>query len=136
MWMIRAGRGGQHVADFIKNGVDAIGGQELGALSPSMDKDDLLRLHAETYPDQKEGSRASWASQHMRFLREMKVGDTAVTSDPDRRLYFVGAIKSAYEWSPGLVEDKPHVRRVAWTHQVARDVLTVSTRNTFGSSLT
>jgi restriction system protein len=72
----------------------------------------------------------------MRLLHEMKTGDTVVTFDRDRRLYFLGTVTSEYEWVPGLIEDKPHVRRVKWTHQVSRDLLTVATRNTLGAILT
>lgn len=35
-----------------------------------------------------------------------------------------------------LIEDKPHIRRVKWTHLVPRDRLTVTTRNTLGATLT
>ena len=81
----------------------------------------------------KEGSRATWASQFMRFLGEMKAGDTVVTFDRDRRLYIIGAITSEYEWAPKLIDEKPHIRRVKWSQQVPRDLLTVATRNTLGA---
>lgn len=136
IWMVRAGRGSENVEDFIRHGVVAFGDTKLGPLSPSIKKDELLRLFAENYPEEKAGSRASWASQVMRFIGEIKVGDTAVTFDRARRLYFLGPITSDYEWQPRLIEDKPHVRRVRWTHQVSRDLLTVTTRNTLGAILT
>jgi restriction system protein len=135
-WMIRAGRGGENVDAFLQHGIVAFGDTRIGELAPSICKDDLLRLFAENYPEEKKGSRASWASQLMRFLREMKPGDTAVTFDRERRLYLLGTITSDYEWAPGLIEDKPHVRRVKWTHQVLRDLLAVTTRNTLGGILT
>lgn len=136
MWMVRAGSGGENVEEFIKHGLIAFGDTRLGALSPDIKKEDLLRLFAEKYPEEKEGSRASWASQLMRMLREMKIGDLVATSDRDRRLYFLGTITSDYEWAPQLIADKPHIRRVQWTHQVPRDALTVNTKNSLGSSLT
>jgi restriction system protein len=134
--MVRAGIGGENVEEFLRHGLIAFGDTRLGALSPALRKDDLLRLFADKYPEEKEGSRASWASQLMRLLGEMKTGDPVVTFDRDRRLYLLGTIASEYEWAPQLIADKPHIRRVQWTHQVPRDLLTVSTRNSLGSSLT
>src|SRR5258708_22293616 len=63
MCMVRAGRGIENVEEFIRHGVVALGDTKLGPLSPSIKKDELLRLLAEKYPDEKAGSRASWASQ-------------------------------------------------------------------------
>jgi restriction system protein len=45
-------------------------------------------------------------------------------------------VEAAREWVPQFIADKPHIRRVQWTHQVPRDLLTVNTRNSLGSSLT
>lgn len=136
MWMVRAGRGGENVEGFVEHGVVAFGDTKMGALSLPIKKGDLLRLYAEHYPEEKEASRASWASQLMRFIGEIKIGDTVVTFDRDRRLYLLGTITSEYEWLPKLMADKPHVRRVKWTHQVVRDLLSVATRNTLGAILT
>jgi restriction system protein len=136
MWMVRAGRGGENVEAFLKYGIVALGDPKLGAIPPSIKKDDLLHLYAERYPDFKEASRASWASQLMRFIGEIQVGDKVVTFDRDRRLYLFGTTTSEYEWAPTLIEENPHVHRVQWTHQVPRDLLSVATRNTLGAILT
>src|SRR5260370_9843402 len=130
MWMVRAGRGSENVEEFIRHGVVAFGDTKLGPLSPSIKKDELLRLFAEKYPDEKAGSRASWASQVMRFIGEIKAGDTVVTFDRARRLYFLAVITSDYEWQPRLLEDKPHIRRVKWTHHASRDLLSATTPHT------
>lgn len=45
----------------------------------------------------------------------------------------VGTLTSGYEWQPQLVEDKPNVRHVKWTHQVARDGLSTGARNSLGA---
>ena len=136
MWMVRAGRGGENVEDFVRHGIVALGDTKVGALSPAIKKDELLRLFAEKYPEEKEGSRAGWASQLMRFMGEVKTGDMVVTFDRDHRLYLLGTITGEYEWDPRLIEDNPHFRRVKWTNQVPRDLLTVSSRNTLGAILT
>jgi len=133
MWMVRAGRGGENVEGFLKHGVVALGDQKLGALSSTTKKEELLRLYAQKYPEMKDGSRQTWASQFLRFISEIKSGDTVVTFDRDRRLYFVGTILSDYEWAPDLIDGFPHVRRIRWTYQVPRDLLAAASRNTLGA---
>ncbi len=136
MWMVRAGRGGDSVEDFIKHGLVALGDTRLGKLDPSIKKEDLLKLFAEKYPDEKEGSRAVWASQFVRLLREIKPDDEVVTFDRDQRLYFIGTVTGEYDWVPSLIADKPHTRKVVWKYQVPRDLLKVDTRNTLGAIAT
>jgi restriction system protein len=135
MWMIRAGRGGENIDDFLQKGVMGFGDPKLGKLSSTTTKEELLKLYATHYPEDKEGSRASWASQLTRFLSEVKVGDPVVTFDRDRRLYVLGKVTSEYLWQPDLVTDKPHLRRVEWSQQSPRDALSTATRNTLGSVL-
>jgi restriction system protein len=136
MWMIRAGRGGEHVEDFLLHGIVALGDVRLGAIPPTIKKDELLKLYAEKYPEEKVGSRGVWASQLLRFINEIKVGDDVATFDRERRKYILGRITSEYEWAPDLLEEMPHVRRVKWTHEVGRDLLKTATRNTLGAIMT
>jgi restriction system protein len=133
MWMIRAGGGSENVEDFLQHGIVALGDSRLGPISPSIKKDELLKLYAQKYSEEKEGSRASWASQLLRFVAEVKPGDEVATFDRERRRYLLGKILSDYEWAPSLIEAMPHVRRVQWTQEVSRDLLTTATKNTLGA---
>lgn len=130
IWMVRAGSGAENVEEFKARGVVALADENLGQLAPSMKKEDILRLYAEKNPNSvKEGDRQIRASQFLRLLSEIKIGDTIVTFDRDSRLYFLGTVTSEYEWAPKLIKDKPHCRKVGWSHQVQRDLLTESARN-------
>lgn len=133
MWMIRAGRGSENIEDFVRHGIVALGDKLLGAVPPTIKKEALLELYAEKYPDEKEGSRASWAGQLLRFIGEIKLGDEVVTFDRERRKYLLGKVTSEYHWDDKLIEDLPAVRRVEWTHEVSRDLLSTKTRNTLGA---
>ncbi|MDC0741617.1 restriction endonuclease [Polyangium mundeleinium] len=133
MWMIRAGRGSENIEDFVRHGIVALGDKLLGAVPPTIKKEALLELYAEKYPDEKEGSRASWAGQLLRFIGEIKLGDEVVTFDRERRKYLLGKVTSEYYWDDKLIEDLPAVRRVEWTHEVSRDLLSTKTRNTLGA---
>src|SRR5262245_51553515 len=119
MWMVRAGHGSENIEDFLKHGVVAIGDPLLGPVAPTIKKEELLKLYAEKYPAEKEASRASWASQLLRFIMEVKTGDEVATFDRERRKYFLGRVGSDYEWAPGFIETLPAVRRVQWTHEVS-----------------
>ena len=71
------------------------------------------------------------AGQVYRFLTKITEGDTVVTGDPSRRLYFVGRVESAAELHADAALGLR--RRVTWQSEVSRDALKVATRNTLGA---
>ncbi len=117
MWLVRAGRGGENLDDFVSLGIVYFSDKKLGKLSTGITKEDLLKLYAEHYPEAKEGSRASWASQIARLINEVKIGDDVATWDPDRRRYILGTVTSSYEWIPREGSEAAHARRVEWTRE-------------------
>lgn len=121
--------------DFLSSGIVAFNDTRIGKLSPTVTKEELLALYAKHYPEEKEGSRASWASQVLRLISEMAIGDDVATWDASRRFYVIGKITSEYEWVP-RVGKSAHARRVTWSHETPRDALSAATRNTLGSVLT
>lgn len=132
-WMVRAGEGGYLIEEF-RAGVVTVGWRELGPLR-AKSQIELIEQVAAAYPDSKVGAHRNFASVLWRFAHVVKVGDTVVTADPVRREYLIGEIASDYRF-----EDKrpghQHVRDVRWTGVAPRDALSVSTRNTLGSTLT
>jgi restriction system protein len=136
MWMVRAGRGGDRVDDFLERGVAGFLDDRLPSLADVKSKDEILVLYAQHYPKEKEGSRAAWASQLYRLITEMKVGDTVIVGDPQRRRYLIGKITSDYVHLEDFGGVRLHARRVEWTSEVSRDALQTETKNTLGSTLT
>lgn len=132
-WMVRAGEGGYLIDEFAK-GIVTVGWKEAGELHDKSQRDLRLRL-AEIYPGAKAATIQNVASVLWRFAQAVKVGDTVVTYDPTRREYLIGEIASDYRYEPKKSEDHPHVREVKWQNRVLRDVLSVSTRNSLGSTL-
>lgn len=57
IWMVRAGRGGENVEEFVQHGAVALGDEKRGPLLRSTRKEDLLRLSEEKDPGMTEGSR-------------------------------------------------------------------------------
>jgi restriction system protein len=59
-----------------------------------------------------------------------------VTYDPATREYLLGEILSDYRFDPKKFKEHPHTRAVEWKTRVSRDILSVATRNSLGSTLT
>ncbi len=131
-WVVRAGRGSENIDDFVDKCVVALGDPEIGDVS-SKSKEEITALYARLFPTEKERSISTWANQMARFTTEFATGDAVVTFDRDRRLYLLGTIESSYSWRPDLIAEFPHIRKVRWTREVARDDLNIETRNTLGA---
>ena len=75
-----------------------------------------------------------------RFRFTLEKDQRVVTYDPQHREYLVGDITSDYYHNTdeisGAISSYAHLRRVDWLGRVSRDVLSVSSRNSLGSSLT
>lgn len=130
--MVRAGEGGYLIEQFEKGSV-TVGWHEAGEITDKSQRDLWLRL-AVVYPASKSATNQNAASVLWRFAKVIKVGDTVVTYDPTKREYLVGEITSDYRFQPKR-GDHPHGRDVSWHHRVSRDLLSVPTRNSLGSTL-
>lgn len=114
-WMVRAGKAGELVDRFLATNMVAFGRPEIGPLPADVDKSLLLKLYSRAVPRVGEHTRAAWASQLLRFIRDIHVGDVIVTSDARRRSYYFGEVLSEYHWLPATFPERPHCRSVAWT---------------------
>ena len=127
IWMVRAGRGGAYVDDFIESNFVGIGFANAGDVSSPVNKDELI---AKMRADNPVGKFQMAASQILRFFEEFKVGDSVLTYDPGQRLYFIGEIKSDVK---KIEHTLFRARDVVWKGQIARDSLIQSTRNSLGA---
>jgi restriction system protein len=73
------------------------------------------------------------AGQIHRFRNEIKIDDTIVTYDPNRRVYLVGEMVGDYRRDESFDPDDPNVRSVAWRGEVSRDLLSLESKNTLGA---
>ncbi len=94
LWMVRAGRRAAYLAHFLSEELVAIGGGRGGPVGPNDSDEDLRRRFEEASPEDKPGTRASWVAQVKRFVREVEVGDTVVTYDPETRHYHMGKFRT------------------------------------------
>ena len=128
--------GGESIEDFLKHGVVAIGWGHLGDLSQYANRKEIREALQQNDPDYKPGSGVIHSGVIYRFAHEILVGDNVVTYDPDSRTYHLGEVKSTYRYEPGVVPDKPHIVNVEWRRQINRDSLSLSARNSLGSTVT
>lgn len=135
-WMVRAGEGGYLAGEFVAKDVVAVGFGGMGDMSALATLDAMKAAVRRTYPDKSSVQVALAAGVAHKFRSTIRVGDQVVTYDPETRLYHMGTVKGEYEFKPGFVTDYDHIRRVGWTGQVSRDVLTPASRNTLGSTIT
>jgi restriction system protein len=133
MWMVRAGEGSFRFEDFKSASRVSIGWLELGDMSLLKTREDFVQAVDRATPGQKKLQVAVSAGQTFRFVREIKPGDAVVTYDSSARMYLVGTIMSDYEFKPEEYPEQPNIRRVTWRAQVARDELSVATRNSLGA---
>lgn len=136
LWVIRAGRGGELINEFLKNKVAAIGWDKVGTLDQYNDRETLLSSIMSAWPEYKKNKAAITASHLFRFAHDIKSGDRVLTYDTSRRIYWLGSVIGKYKYSPGTIETFPHILPVDWEKEVKRDVLSVSTKNRLGSIAT
>jgi restriction system protein len=133
IWLVRAGKGSAQLDNFIDNNVVAVGWQQIGDLSQTKNKQQILQMLQNAYPDWKPGKYANSAGQLYRFAHEIKPGHRVLTYDPKRRLYIVLTVTGNYCYQPGLIDGFAHHLPVKQVGEVSRDLLSTSAKNSLGA---
>jgi restriction system protein len=136
MWMVRSASGGSLADSFHEKNIVAIGWGDIGDLAKYKDKAALLKAIKSNWSEWADGKIMSSASQLIRFRDELAVRDRVVTYDSSRRIYHVGTIKGDYKYSSEILPPYENTRSVKWEGEVDRDKLSVSAKNSLGSTLT
>ena len=134
-WMVRS-EGGELIDFFLQNKIVAIGWEKIGNLSKFNSKEELITEIQKQWPNAVVGKQRNIASILYRFSQVISKGDTVVTYDPSQRIYHIGEIISEYIYDVKLNSEWPNLRKVKWNNEVERDDLSVSTKNSLGSTLT
>ena len=134
-WLIRSGQGGYLVEDFLRDGIIALGWNEIGPLESSISKYEVKDRFAESHEDWSEGKINQCAGQLLRFLHHVHINDCVITYDSSSRQYYIGKILSDYIYDE--TKEYHHTRKVEWDkNPISRDLLSLDTRNSLGSILT
>ncbi len=133
MWMVRAGRGGRHFADFVEHGVVALGWAQIGDPTGCTSLAALVGRFRAGYPDWTDTQIEVGAGQMFRFLHEFKLGDSVITYDSQQRVYLTGIIVGPARYCASDVEELSCIRSVKWGDMINRDALSRESRNTLGA---
>ena len=139
MWMVRAGAGGAYAEHFLNNRVVAVGWAGVGEIAPDDSDADIRRRFETAFPQDTPAQIRSASGQVKRFVREVAVGDEAVTYNPQLRLYHIGVIRSdaeVQERPAGGEQRTEYVRQVDWVGEVARDRLSAVARQSLTALMT
>jgi restriction system protein len=134
MWMVRAGEAGYQFDRFQKEGIVAIGWDDLGDLSAIDSQEKVRELYDNEYSDDNEARVSNAVAMVFKFRCVLKPGHKVTTYNPETRQYLVGTIKGEYQHVSG--GEYHHVRSVDWLGLVDRDSLKAASRNSLGSTLT
>lgn len=135
-WMIRAGHGSKLINEFKEKELVAIGWGQAGDFSKLPSRRSIVELITKNYPENSCHQNRSAAGQIFRFLHEIKIGDAIITYDSIRRVYAVGKITSAPIYDLTLLDGLHTYRKVEWSREIDRDLLSTSTKNALGSIMT
>ena len=130
-WLIRAGRGGAHAADWIRNGIVGIGWDFGGADIAAMSREQIEAAYASTHPEDSKQKVAANVGQVFRFAHAMAPGDTVVMYDPAVHLYHIGTIDGPCQ-PVADTGDVTYARAVAWAKTAPRDALAQTSKNSLG----
>lgn len=132
--MVRAGEGGYLFDQFREQSIVAIGWAAAGPATEIRDKATLWEQVRKAYPDMRDQAVSMSAGQIWRFAREMSVGDRVVTYDPRARSYLCGTIAGLCTFFPEAeTEELLNQRKVAWSHEKSRDLLSGPAKNSLGA---
>ncbi|MYC32359.1 MAG: hypothetical protein F4X64_04205 [Chloroflexi bacterium] len=144
MWMIRAGRDGTVIHHFLNEDVAYLG-WGIGVIRPTDTNANIRQRLRECYPQENPGALPNIVGMLKRFSCEVRIGETLVTYDPQRRLYHFGIAKSDAEhqhvvWvdlaTGNEVDDElGYVRKVDWVSTLSRDSLSKFTQNALNPQL-
>lgn len=130
-WLIRAGRGGAHAADWIRNGIVGIGWDFGGADIAAMSRGQIEAAYASAHPEDSKRKVAANVGQVVRFAHAMAPGDTVVMYDPAVRLYHIGSIDGPCQ-PVADTEGVTYARAVTWTKTAPRNALAQASKNSLG----
>jgi restriction system protein len=135
-WFVRAGRDNKFAEHFLQYKIVAGGWVELGEVDPDISKAELLQLYRQVHPDRPLQSAHVVASQIIRYLRELEVGDAVMTYNREEQVYYLGEITSECFYTREYIDKLPRIRNVNWKYVIPRGVLSEDATKSLGTRQT
>ena len=137
LWVVRAGRYGEHESDVLDQGVAAIGYSEIGDLSPFPDRKQLERAYRHIRPDFSDGKIAIHVGQLWAMSKRIEISDNVALPLKTQSAIALGVVQSEYEYRSESPKGMRHTRRVRWNKEVLpRSAFDQDILYSFGSALT
>jgi restriction system protein len=132
-WMVRSDGG--EALDLFEKGIVGI---EFGVPVSLKGKgqEEIRLLHKHYNSEDSKEKRAGAVGMLERMANVIQVGDGVITYDPKTRRYWIGRVTGGYFFTEND-DYLPHRRQVQWQPKtVSRDDLSITARNSLGSTLT
>jgi restriction system protein len=139
LWLVRAGRYGEHEPKFIDDKRIYLTWDELTAndMTGIADYEGIKKRILDTYPDESSHKLGNWSGQVWAFLYRMQVGDWVVMPRKSRPTIAIGEVKSACWFDAAASNDYRHYREIKWLNtDIPRSAFDQDLLYSFGAFLT
>jgi len=138
LWLIRAGSRGEHEQKFLDEGRVYVAWEGLDVdLSLLADRQDLIRVLEERFPDEKAKALVNWSSQVWPFVKDMAQGDWVVMPSMLQSGLYFGELTSNYHFEAAGPNPYYHWRSVNWfSGLIPRSVFPQDLLYSFGAFMT
>ena len=138
LWLIRAGSRGEHEQKFLDEGRVYVAWEgldvDLGLLA---DRQDLIRVLEERFPDEKAKALVNWSSQVWPFVKDMANGDWVVMPSKLQSGLYFGELTSEYHFEAAGPNPYYHWRSINWfSGLIPRTVFPQDLLYSFGAFMT
>jgi restriction system protein len=138
LWLIRAGSRGEHEQKFLDESKVYLtwGGFNVD-ISPLPDRQALIHLLEQVYPDEKPKALINASSQIWSFGRDMSAGDWVVMPSKIQSGLYFGELKGSYNYAASGPDPYFHWRQIDWfSGLIPRSVFPQDLLYSFGAFLT
>jgi restriction system protein len=138
LWLIRAGSRGEHEQKFLDEGRVYVAWDGLDVdLGTLADRQGLIRVLEERFPDEKPRALVNWSSQVWPFVKEMAMGDWVVMPSKLQSGLYFGEITSSYHFEDAGPDPYYHWRSINWfSGLIPRSVFPQDVLYSFGAFMT
>jgi len=137
VWMVRAGRHGEHEALALEQGLSIIGWSEMPDLSTVPTKEAMRELVQRVYPDASVSKVSNFLGQLWAFRERITEADVVVLPLKTRAAIAIGRITGPYQHRPDLAGRATHVRATHWVRtDIPRNAFLQDLLYSFGAFMT
>lgn len=134
-WLVRAGKHGEQEQEALDEGIITIGWSDLPDLSQIKEKEQLKKLYAEIYTDEKKMRTANRVGQIWSFLDKINIGDLVAIPLKTQSSIVIGEVTGNYEYKKDSPNTK-HRRSVDWKKTIPRSAFDQDILYSLGAFLT